>query len=38
MQSDIVLTEEFVRDGRLYFEDPAARHGGELDGWEAEAA
>jgi hypothetical protein len=38
MRSNVVLTEEFVRDGRLYFEDLAARHRGELDGWEADAA
>ncbi len=38
MQSGVLLTEEFIRDGRLYFENLAARHGGELDGWEAGAA
>ena len=37
MQESIVLTEEFIRDGTLYFEDLAARHGGALDGWEADA-
>lgn len=37
MRQSSVLTEEFIRDGTRYFEDLVARHGGALDGWEADA-
>lgn len=36
-RDDAVLTPPFVRESTDYFDDLAARHGGDYDGWEAAA-